>query len=95
MDTEGFDKSFRVMVRDEKTNFLKVGNERLNLIDKQIDYILNEQWEKCSKVIQENADKIEKIVEVLKDQETIDADEICVIMGDAPSSEEINEAEQE
>lgn len=95
MDVEGFDKSFRVMVRDEKTNFLKVGNERLNEIDAQVDFILNSQWEKCSKVISEHTNEIEKIVEVLKDQETIDADEICIIMGDDPTAEKEDETEQE
>ena len=87
MDVPGFDKSFRVAVRDEKTAQPKVGQDRLNEIDEQVNFILNEQWRKCTEVISANADKIEKIVEILKDQETIDSDEICVIMeGEAPDA---------
>ena len=72
--------SFRVKVRDSKTNMPVCGADRLNMIDERVDSILKHQYLIAKKIVEENEQKIRKIVSVLLEQETIDSDEIKSIM---------------
>ena len=69
-------KTLKVSVRDINTNMLKVGNERSNYIDQQVEGILQRQYKVAEKIINQNKDKIEKMVSLLLEQEVINSDEI-------------------
>lgn len=78
--TEGSTKSLRVQVRDTKTGQILSSQKRLERIDDEVDNILDKAYSTAKRIILSNKSKIDKIVEVLLDEETIDAERITEIM---------------
>lgn len=64
----------------EKKNY---SEKTAELIDQEVSHLLNEALERAKKVIEENKDKMDKLVKVLLEKETIEQDEFKKLMGES------------
>jgi cell division protease FtsH len=62
------------------TQTRNVSDETMQKVDKEIRRIIDEQYAVATKILQDNADKVEAMTAALMEYETIDADQIADIM---------------
>ena len=60
----------------------------IQLADKEVEAILNEEISRCSKIIAENRDTLEKLTDALLEKDTIDIIQIKKILGEKPFPED-------
>ena len=64
----------------------KMSNQTANLIDTEVSKILDDQYARAKKILEENRDKVEVMTRSLMEYETLDADQIAEIMeGNEPT----------
>jgi cell division protease FtsH len=66
------------------TTHKNLSDVTLQAVDKEIRRILDEQYAKATKILQENRDKVEAMTDALMEWETIDAEQIQDIMEGKP-----------
>ena len=66
------------------TQTRNVSEETLQKVDLEIRRIIDEQYAVSTKILQDNADKVEAMTAALMEYETIDADQIADIMAGRP-----------
>jgi cell division protease FtsH len=66
------------------TQTRNVSDETMQKVDKEIRRIIDEQYAVSTKILQDNADKVEAMTAALMEYETIDADQIADIMAGRP-----------
>ena len=80
--------SWRVEVPSQRGE-LTASQKRLEFIDAQVDAILEKAYDTAYRIVSSHRRNIERIVEVLLEEETIDSDRICEIMEEPESEEEL------
>lgn len=66
------------------TTHKNLSDVTMQMVDKEIRRILDEQYALATKLLKENSDKVEKMTEALVEWETIDVDQIHDIMSGKP-----------
>ena len=61
-------------------NNAKMSDNTINLIDKEVSRILDEQYERAKKILEDNRDIVELMASCLMEYETLDADQITEVM---------------
>ena len=69
-----------VFLGRDVTTHKNLSNSTAEMVDKEIRRIVDEQYAKARKIIEENRDKVEMMAKALLEWETIDADQINDIM---------------
>ena len=74
--------SWRVYVQPESAGLPTASQKRLEFIDNQVDAILDKAYDTAYRIVSSHRKDVERIVAVLLEEETIDADRIKEIMNE-------------
>ena len=74
--------SWRVYVQPESAGIPTASQKRLEFIDNQVDAILDKAYDTAYRIVSSHRKDVERIVAVLLEEETIDADRIKEIMSE-------------
>jgi cell division protease FtsH len=69
-----------VFLGRDVTTHKNLSNSTAEMVDKEIRRIIDEQYARARKIIEDNRDKVEKMAKALLEWETIDAEQINDIM---------------